>query len=427
MRRFLLASALLAACGDGGDASPTPTPEPEPTPVTQGLPCDVDRVLAANCRECHAASPRFGAPMALVTFDDLHATRPNGEKVYDAVARRIASDTAPMPPAPRARLGARDQGFVTDWASAGAPRSSATCQTAPDVVTPPSVTCTENLTLAPASPYAMPTGPDVTDKYVCWGVDLTRPDPTHIVGLVPRIDNTKIVHHVVVYEAPDAYSPTPTECNPTGSIFWRMVMAWAPGGSGLETPPEAGFPIAQTGATHYVVQMHYSNAQQLVGQTDASSIGVCTAPPRKYEADVLAFGTQDFTIPPGSGVYKKTCRVLVPEFLADVHFFGAMPHMHKLGVEMTTLLTPAAGGPPVDLGSTPRFDFNTQYWLPVSAKTSAGDTITTTCGWLNNTGAPVKFGEFTAEEMCYSFTAYYPRVEQIGFSWATPALLSDCD
>src|SRR3954447_20176143 len=35
--------------------------------------CQVAAVLRENCQECHGAQPLFGAPMSLVTFDNLHA------------------------------------------------------------------------------------------------------------------------------------------------------------------------------------------------------------------------------------------------------------------------------------------------------------------------------------------------------------------
>ena len=61
-----------------------------------------------------------------------------------------------------------------------------------------------------------------------------------------------------------------------------------------------------------------------------------------------------------------------------------------------------------------------------SAATKEGDVITTRCAWKNTTGADVKYGEKTADEMCYSFTTYYPRVDSSLWSWALPAASSTC-
>ena len=96
--------------------------------------------------------------------------------------------------------------------------------------------------------------------------------------------------------------------------------------------------------------------------------------------------------------------------------------MHKLGVAMTSTLTPAGSSTPLDLGTMPNFDFNTQQWLPLDVTSAEGDTIRTKCSWKNTTGEEVKFGEKTSDEMCYSFTMYYPRISSPIWSWATPAL-----
>ena len=56
-----LASVLVlaGACGGSSSAGPSAGTGPDGGTVTQpaaaGLPCDVDKVLAANCRKCHDA------------------------------------------------------------------------------------------------------------------------------------------------------------------------------------------------------------------------------------------------------------------------------------------------------------------------------------------------------------------------------------
>ena len=168
------------------------------------------------------------------------------------------------------------------------------------------------------------------------------------------------MHHVVLFEADSAVSPTPAKCNSGGSLQWRMVTGWAPGGKGFELPPEAGFPLKTTGATHYVVQMHYSNPQALAGQKDHSGFDLCTSPPRQYEADVLAFGTQTINIPAGATL-RPDVLDHGPPALAGIHLIASMPHMHKLGTDMSTELF--AGGPSgaaTDLGTIAGWNFNTR-------------------------------------------------------------------
>jgi cytochrome c551/c552 len=435
--------ALAGACGgtdaagpgtggDGGASTITPV---APDGVAGALPCDVDAVLAANCRKCHDSSTKYGAPMPLVTAADLHAAAVSnpGRRVYELVPERIADDAKPMPQPPNPRLSEADRATLTSWAAAGAPAGTAQCNTAPpkpDVMT----TCKPDLPIGPASEYVMPAS--TGDEYVCYGVELTRPTPTQVVGFAPRIDNTSIVHHVVLYEAESAVSATPTPCSASGSLKWHMVTGWAPGGKGFELPPEAGFPLKTSGATHYVVQVHYSNPQALANQKDKSGFDLCTSAPRKYEADVVAFGTQKIKIPAGATM-TANCKVTIVSQFAGLHLIAAMPHMHKLGTDMTTeLLAGGPSGAATDLGTVKGWNFNTQAWLEIKgdgtgagAVTKTNDVVRTKCTWKNTTGAEVSFGENTADEMCYSFTTYYPRIvapQGVPWSWAYPAAASQC-
>jgi hypothetical protein len=420
-------SASTAVSGHpGADGGATATPD---AGTTKRLPCDVDKVLAENCRKCHSATPQYGAVMPLDTLADLQATAPSdpSKKVYELVADRIASDAKPMPPPPNPRLTAAERSVLTQWAAAGAPAATDSSCTSDGGTKPttPQTKCTPDLPLAPATAWEMPNAKG--DEYVCYGVDLQRTTPTHVIGFSPRIDNTKIVHHVVLFEAEASFGSTPQPCSAGGSLQWRMVMGWAPGAKGLDLPEEAGFPIKTTDQTHYVVQVHYSNPQGLAGERDASGFDLCTAAPRKYEADVMAFGTQKIDIPAGKGTkYERTCSITVPNVFGSVNLVAAMPHMHKLGTAMSTTLNPSAGGPPTDLGTVTSWSFDTQAWLPATALVKPGDVITTRCAWTNDRDQPVSFGERTDQEMCYSFTLYYPKVQSTLWSWAAPAIGSSC-
>lgn len=435
------AAALAGACGvvdaNIGPSSDNPEGGTSGAPVTPdgvvgNLPCNVDAILAKNCRECHGSTPKFGAPMSLVTADDLHAPAKSNpaRRVYELVPERITNDARPMPQPPNARLGAADVATLTSWAGSGAPAGSVKCNGDQPDGGGPMTACKPDLPIAPASDYVMPQA--TGDEYVCYGVELSRPTPTHVVGFSPRIDNTNIVHHIVLLEADSEVSSTPTPCSAGGSLQWRMVTGWAPGNKGFELPPEAGFPLKTSGTTHYVVQMHYSNPQALANQKDHSGFDLCTSAPRKYEADVMAFGTQKIEIPAGSTT-EVSCSVKVTSQFAGIHLISAMPHMHKLGTSMSTQLL--AGGPTgaaTDLGTINAYSFNTQPWLTIGASGSGGavintnDVIKTRCQWKNTTGEPVSFGQNTADEMCYSFTTYYPRIEAPVWSWALPANVSQC-
>ena len=101
---------------------------------------------------------------------------------------------------------------------------------------------------------------------------------------------------------------------------------------------------------------------------------------------------------------------------------AAMAQRHVLGAHMGGgRHEPAA----VDMGANKPWNFNNQLWFPVTGTINSGDVVKTRCAWTNPTGTDVGFGQNTEDEMCYSFTTYYPRISGL-LSWAQPALTSSC-
>jgi hypothetical protein len=390
------------------------------------LPCDVDAVLQGHCRTCHGNPTQNAAPMSLVTWEDLQKPSHSNAAVpvYKMVETRIHDDQAPMPQPPNPRLGAADLSTLDTWVAAGGPAGSTACvsETTPDAA-PPAVTCTtDNVQLVPSQPWTMPTADD--DDYVCYGVDLPADAGTsHVLAVTPNIVNHKIVHHVLLFQADTALPSVPAPCSAGGSLQWRIVYGWAPGGGPMQTPPNVGFPY--TSATHWVVQVHYNNVNHLAGETDTSGFSFCsTDQPVQYDADVVAFGTQNIKIPPLSTL-DETCSVTVPSLFAGIHVFAAFPHMHQLGTAIATTQQFADGGV-LDLGHNDPWNFNNQLWFPIDSTLTQGDIVSTRCAWQNSTTSEVDFGQNTENEMCYSFTAYYPRVNSAFWSWALPAIQANC-
>jgi hypothetical protein len=391
---------------------------------TSDIPCNVSEVLARRCKTCHAASPAYGAPMALAALADFHAPAPSNpaKKTYELVRSRTHDTARPMPPPPGAVLDARDQETLDSWIDRGAPASSETsCNPAPGGNAPPVETlpCEPDQELKPTSAYALPAAK--ADVYVCYGVDIPVAAKRHVIALAPKVDNTKVVHHILLLETAKSVSTTPFVCGPESANAGRILGAWAPGGKNIVLPKEAGFP--QQGTMHYMVQLHYNNATAAPNQKDASGYRLCTTNQlRTYDADITAFGGESFVIPPRVTI-AMSCAVGVPEGTPPVKVFGAMPHMHKLGMSISTTAY-RLGKTPMDLGSMPTWDFNNQAWLPLDATLLPGDSVVTRCKWKNTSNLPVPYGEGTDEEMCYSFTMYYPRIPSL--SWNAPAQGATC-
>ncbi len=415
-----------AGSGDGGSV-------PGDAGVGPTLPCAVAEVLARRCQSCHGATPQFGAPMSLVTYADLHAPAPNVSPptpVYQVVEQRIHSTTLPMPQPPNPPLDSADMATMDSWVGAGAPAGAA-CGPgdggAPDAGGPPAsdsgsiaLPCTPDTVLKPASPWSMPQ--NANDAYVCYGFDVDPASPRQVTAMAPHIDNSAIVHHIVLFQAPSSVSATPALCNPEAD--WSMVYIWAPGGSSFTLPADIGFD--EDSPTHWVVQVHYDNIKHMAGQQDSSGFGLCTTDNlRPNHAGIAAFGSTSFTIP-AHGTLDLTCDSQLPGQGEAFNVFAAMPHMHLLGKSISSVIDPAAGGAPVTLDDVTAWNFENQRWYPVTATLHGGDTVTTECDWSNTTGAPVSFGPYTEDEMCYSFLMYYPRISAPGWAWNTMATTATC-
>jgi hypothetical protein len=447
---LVLAVPLLHACSSTSGSSESPDASTDDATSSDAtfadassgtIPCDVNSVLTRICQQCHSNPPRFGALMPLVTYADLVApakTDPT-KHVYEMIEKRIHDDGNPMPPAPNPRLSAADTATFDAWIAAGAPSGGNTACISTDGGTKDasqdSSTPTDsggggdtgtdssinpscpNLHITPGSPWQMPQASG--DQYVCYGFDVTESQKQHIISLAPKIDNATILHHLVLFESDTGMSSTPTPCQYAQSVGWRVVYAWAPGAGSLDLPPQAGLPL--TGTTHFIMQVHYSNPNALSGQVDSSGMDLCTTDQlRPNDADVLAFGSIQFTVPP-HGTLDWTCNYTIPQQLDGVHAFSAIPHMHQIGKSIATVQLPGGSGTPVDLGAQPNWNFQTQNWFPITADLKANDVVSTRCVWQNAGSSAVSFGPNTSDEMCFSYTMYYPAVPNGGFPWITPA------
>src|SRR5438552_6618400 len=115
--------ALPTARGAGGAPAAGGSGTAGSVPVTGQLPCGVASIISTHCLLCHSDPPQFTAPMPLTTWADFHAMGKKSldKKVYEAVASRIQSTAAPMPPVPNPPLSDSDKAALLAWINAGAP------------------------------------------------------------------------------------------------------------------------------------------------------------------------------------------------------------------------------------------------------------------------------------------------------------------
>lgn len=133
---ILLLTALTAtACGadppryldviltpDGGESTTTGGQPGQHS----GVPCEVGRVLQTYCLRCHGMPPSFGAPISLVSYEDLtaHSGVDPSKKVAERAVLRMHDTARPMPPGAAPTVTTSEVAAVQMWVTAGIPPGS---------------------------------------------------------------------------------------------------------------------------------------------------------------------------------------------------------------------------------------------------------------------------------------------------------------
>jgi hypothetical protein len=407
--------------------------------VSSGMPCAVQELLATRCQQCHSDPPQFGAPMPLLTRAHLLAATPSDANTSAGAHSvvRMKDSTKPMPQPPNPLATAAEIAALEAWVTAGLPASEETCGgsggssgsggSAGSGGSSSLATCTPDVSVKATAPWTIKQS--TPDSYVCFGGKIAATGKKrHITEVSVAIDNKAHAHHLCVYDMGTKAVPTvPEECEAGGAAVagGKLLYCWAPGADPNTLPPEAGFPIDATSDTNVLIEMHYSNIQGAPDSTDLSAATFCTTENlRQYDADVMAFGSSKFSLPPAQSTTVEATITAQSTFLPEgwVRVIRGWPHMHLLGVGQSTEVF-RDGQKIGDLGSTSTYSFENQISYPVDVTLEPGDSIITKCLYNNSTTDTVKFGENTSSEMCYNFVTYYPRISTPGWVWAAPTYL----
>ncbi|MFT3926889.1 MAG: hypothetical protein QM778_30365 [Myxococcales bacterium] len=389
--------------GDGDGVDDTQDPTSEPGLVASDW-CDALAVFRAHCQSCHGSERRTGAPMSLVNYADLQqpaVTAPE-HKVFEQVALRIHDERKPMPPF--TPLSADERATLDRWITGGAlPGPDVTCQGLPEVAPPTPAPeeeweCDERYTVLahdpndPSQPFRIGAGEEIR-----YQLPIETPpwhdDDVQGITFLPINDNTKVLHHWVLYEGIDI--------DHRGAFIW----AWAPGNEGgFKLPDDVGLYLPQ-GPLH--LELHYYNVGGSEVEFDRSGFEVCaTRTPRKHIATV----TNDFNafplLTPGMRQsFQDICRVVTTTD-EDMHLVGVAPHMHKLGVH--AFLSVTHDSEERVLHDMP-YSFSDQLIYPLHDEViRSGDVVTSRCTWENTTDHLVGFGQSSDDEMCANFSIYWP-------------------
>ncbi|CAF4866010.1 unnamed protein product, partial [Rotaria sp. Silwood1] len=259
----------------------------------------------------------------------------------------------------------------------------------------------------------------------------------HAIGQKTIVDsaNLDLVHHLLMYE-----------CDPTAqfddnnlpddlcdSIYqqiepcaFNIATGWAVGGDYmLAYPEEAGYPVGGNfPIKYYMVQIHYSNPNQLSNRKDSSGIRFYIGKElRQYDLGYLSLGTDASAL--GLAIPPKVERFIVDSYCsanATVNFpeegitvVSAFPHTHLQGRTVWTKLIRNKTAVQY-LFDAEAYDFNYQYFnrLPQPIKLFPGDELATRCIYNTmNKNTITLGGERTKDEMCLHVMMYYPRMNNM--------------
>ena len=236
-------------------------PEADPAPK-DGLPCEIDTIMATHCRHCHSAMPTFGAPMPLVTLEDMRA---HGQSSLE----RAIDEQRPMPPPPLAMLGDSEIDALAQWVTAGMP-AGPTCDVPPPVRDPselmpeePEEECGHVIELRAHEdddgvdkPFPVP--PE-TDLYVCFTFRVPWPGQAHGLSFRPIVDDARVLHHWLLYTGGEEQNiGQARRCNGQHRGA-ALVAGWAPGGNAWVMPPNVGMEVPDGPDGLFTLEIHYHN------------------------------------------------------------------------------------------------------------------------------------------------------------------------
>lgn len=433
------------AGASGGNTSPDAGAA---APMQSGavLPCDVSGVLQSHCLLCHNRPMQFGAPMSLVSWDDLHAkgVEHPDKLVYQLIAERIQSPTQPMPPAPNPALSSQEQATLLNWIQLGAlsapagticPQSSGgtggagtgaagaagSAGTGPTSDYPwgfpPPPDCTETFTMhahgasgeTDTTPLSVPSDPNTNqgNAYTCFYFKPPYKAGSQGLWFYPDLDNTKVLHHWILYGTDNAtHAPgTSAPCSAVEANAY-FIAGWAPGADQIKLPADVGVSMPSGPNAGLILEEHHFNASGQTAQ-DRSGVRFCTAPQntRPHTAGVHFTGSEGICLQPH--IQSEVVGPCAPrQDMGDIHIVNVWPHMHKLATRMQIVVHRQAGTDEI-LHDKP-FDFNAQLNYPTDFVMHPGDTLDTHCFYNNTTDSPVHFGEDTQDEMCVGFILAWP-------------------
>jgi hypothetical protein len=455
-------SGGISASGAGGTGSV----------VAGHMPCEVETVVKKHCHTCHGAAKMGGAPMSLTTVADFQrdyaaVSTPQlvGQtfKMYELARIRLNREMGTQPMPQGSTLTADEMASFNGWLMSGAPAGAACAQTggvggasgvgggggtlplggaggmeasggaggAGGIEGGPAMIedqCKNPGAFEPLVPetaeekcYDFAThgqfGTTDTSKFTV----ITGESYNQFYYEIPwepgsvatrfgqKFDNKEVLHHWLAFAQQFGMTPGTVEPNVLGTTLFtdaELIAGWAVGGCTQRFPDDVGIALPTTGVI--MVQWHHYNNTGTT-QQDSTAVQICTVPEssRTHKAGITFLGTETLSVPAaGVGEADGTC---INDSSGPITIIGFNPHMHEIGINMKSEVTRDATGLTETVFDMPfQFDYQTNYMMNPPVVLMPGDSIKSTCTWMNKGLSSVGFGQSTKQEMCYQFALSYP-------------------
>ncbi|XP_041368429.1 uncharacterized protein LOC121382865 [Gigantopelta aegis] len=277
--------------------------------------------------------------------------------------------------------------------------------------------------------------PPTETNYMCMNFDLPKDDDYHVIATMPFINNTDVMHHIILYGCADDLQITsePYQCYMTPQGCTEVLGIWTLGMTGECLYKDAGYHIGRTGTKKAALQFHWTNPELKKDYVDSSGLTLLYTPNRrKYDAGIFMTGNIWLEIPPGKARVMQTsvCTADCTRKIlkGPIRVASALNHMHYLGFEQNVELF--RGDTKVtDLAYDPIYSYDTpiihQYDEPVVIL--PGDHLKTTCVYRSlSKKQTTYYGEGSYDEMCFGLFTVYPK-QNVTESCTTWKDVSMCD
>lgn len=375
------------------------------TPVALTYHARVERIVQANCVECHRAGGV--APFALETYEQV---------VDHKVMLKRVVDKGTMPPwfastgkvshSPFANdrsLTEIDKKDLLAWLSGDLKKGDAADAPLPREYESGWLIGKPDAVFQLPKPVAVKA--EGTMPYQNIRVETDFAEDRWVRALEVQPTAREVVHHVLVFAIPKTQRGAGTEAN-------GFFAAYAPG-NGVLVYPDGYAKKLPKGYT-LLFQIHYTpNGKATTDQSKLAVVFAKEAP--RHEVHTFGIANLGFAIKPGDDNKMVTAKAGV--LGDDITILSMFPHAHLRGKAARYELT--AGGKTTQLLDVPHYDFNWQlpyqFAEPVSA--SKGSVLTYTAWYDNSEKNPanpdpkkeVGWGEQTYDEMHLGYVDYVSK------------------